>query len=115
MPGSGFSNAFSLEQFDVIAGTEFTIEYKVFDQNGSPANISPYDCYCYIAKYGDYYDGTAIYLTGTKTSTDTFEVLVMSTDTLNFSGTFVHQPVIDDGGTTQFRSQQGLINFYRAI
>ena len=102
----------SLEEISFIAGTEYTIEYKVYTQTGADANLGAATCSCKISEYGS----TAVLKTysGNITGGNTFEIVILSTDSLSWEGKYLHQPIVVESGKS-YRSQQGIINITGAI
>jgi hypothetical protein len=108
-----YGNINSLDEISFIGGTYYILEYKVYDQDGGAANISGSTCSVKISPYGE---SNIVVLTysGTITGTNTFEIYLLSADTIGLSGKFKHQPIILDSGKS-YRSQQGIINIVSAI
>lgn len=103
----------SLDEISFIGGTYYTLEFTVYNQNGSPANLSGATCSWKMSPYGSP-DIITLSYSGTITGTSTFEVYLLSADTLALSGKYVHQPLIVESGK-DYRSQQGIINITPAI
>ena len=97
----------SLEEISFIGGTEYTLEYVVYDQSGALANITGATCSAIIAEYGS--PDALLTYSGTITSSSTFEVVILSADTINLNGKYIHQPIVVESGKT-YRSQQGVID-----
>ena len=102
----------SLEEISFIGGTDYTLEFVVYDQSGALGNITGATCTWKMSPYGKNSIVTLSY-TGTVTSSTTFTVSIPSADTLSLSGKFVHQPIVTKSGKT-YRSQQGIINILPA-
>jgi hypothetical protein len=102
----------SLEEISFIGGTEYTLEYVVYDQSGALANISGATCSAVISEYGN--PDVLLTYAGNKTSATTFEVVFLSADSKALSGKFIHQPIVVESGK-EYRSQQGIINITSAI
>jgi hypothetical protein len=103
----------SLEEISFIGGSYYTLEFVVYNQNGSPANLSGATCTWKMSPYGNP-DIITLSYNGTVTGTNTFEVYLLSADTLALSGKYVHQPLVVESGNS-YRSQQGVINITPAI
>ena len=103
----------SLEEITFIAGTEYIIYFKVYNQDGTPANLTSSTCTWKMCPYGEPTNVVLEY-TGTVTATDTFSVTLLPADTLSLSGKFIHQPIVETSGVTR-RSQQGIITIIPAI
>ena len=112
MSYTSYAQINALEEISFIAGTYYTIEFKVYNQAGDEANLSGSTCTWKMSPYGEP-NIVTLSLNGTITGTNTFEVYLLSSATLNLSGKYVHQPIITDG-TKIYRPQQGVINIIPA-
>lgn len=105
-----YNNIFSLEEFSFIAGTEYLLEYTVFQEDGvNKEDISSAQAIFYLFPYGQ-----PDYVVLQKTCTigvalGTFSVTLESNDTKNLSGTYIQQPLIVDFYGKQYRLGQGRI------
>lgn len=108
-----YSQINSLDEISFVGGTEYTLEFVVYEQNGSPANLATATCAWKMSPYGEP-DGAVLSYAGTVTGANTFEVLIPSADTLILSGKYMHQPIVTDAGK-EYRSQQGIITIIPAI
>ena len=98
----------------VPAGSDFVLEYIVFDQTtGLPGNLSGSTCSVKICPRGEP-NIVTLTLSGTVTDTNVFEVTLLAEDTISLIGLYSHQPIIVDGGRP-YRSTSGLLNFEAAI
>lgn len=70
-----YSTINSLTEINFIGGTEYTLEYKVYDQSGATANISAATCSCNISEYGS--SDAILTYSGTITGVNTFEVVLL--------------------------------------
>ena len=110
---SNYSQVNNLEEIVFIGGTEYTIDFIVYDQNGGYGNLSGATCSWKMCPYGEPSNVLLTY-SGTVINSYTFRVTILANDTLSLSGKFQHQPIIVDSGKT-YRSQQGIINISAAI
>jgi len=113
MSYNSYAQMNSLEEVSFIAGTYYTLAFTVYDNNGAPANISGATITWKMCPYGKPNVISLSYGT-TITGTSTFEVYILSADTLSLKGKYTHQPIIVDSGKT-YRSQQGTITISPAI
>lgn len=101
----------SLQDFSVIAGAEFTLVYNVYEQDGlTPLDLGGATTYVVLSPYGQT-DYNILQKTGTITATNTFEVVLLGTDTAAFSGWYIQQPVIYSFTGKEYRPAQGRILF----
>lgn len=109
-----FSTINSIPEIAFIAGTDYTIEFTVYDATtGSPADLGAATCSWKMSPYGKE-SVITLSKSGSVTGTSTFEVHLVAADTLSLSGIYVHQPLVIEGGK-DYRSQQGIINISPAI
>ncbi|MDD4308408.1 MAG: hypothetical protein PHU53_06340 [Thermoplasmata archaeon] len=101
-----------LEEINFIAGSEYTIEYKVYEQSGAEANLGAATCSAKISQYGS--TDELVSYSGTITGSNTFEIVILSADSIGWEGKYLHQPIIVESGKS-YRSQQGVINVSGAI
>lgn len=102
----------NLESMFFIGGTDFTLEFTVYNQDGSLADLSGASVAWKMAPYGD--SASVLSYAGTITGANTFEVHILGADTLSLDGIFIHQPIVTKAGE-DFRSQQGEIVIGEAI
>ena len=107
----------ALEEFSFIAGTEYTIEYMVYQADGiNPLDISSTTTKIYICPYGQ---PNYVFLTKagvvSGVTTGLFTVTLTSVNTSSMSGKYIHQPVIADSADTEFRLAQGLFTVLTKI
>lgn len=104
----------TLEEISFIAGSEYVLEFNVYDENGSPVNISSSTVTWDMCYYGQP-DYAVLSKTGSITDTSKFEVVLLTADTTGISGKFIHQPVIIDFDGSEFRPAQGVITIIPRI
>ena len=103
----------SLSEISFIGGSEYTITFNVFDQNGGAANISGATCSWKMSPYGEP-ETVILSYNGTPVGTTAFSITILAADTLALSGKFIHQPLVVESGKS-YRSQQGIITIIPAI
>ena len=107
-----YSTINSLGDVFFIGGSEYILEFKVYNQAGDEANLSGATCSWKMSPFGDP-DTVTLTYSGTVTGANIFQVTLLSADTLALSGKYIHQPIVVDGGKS-YRSQQGIINIIPA-
>ena len=113
MPNTSYSIINSLEEISFIGGTNYILEFKVYDSAGGEYNLSGATCTWKMALFGSP-EVSILSYSGTITGTNIFEIEILSANTKFLSGKFIHQPIIVDSGK-EYRSQQGIINITAAI
>ena len=113
MPYTTYAQINSLDEFSFIGGTDQTLEFTVYDQNGIAANLAAATCSWKLAPYGEP-ESTTLTKSGSVIATNIFQVYIPASDTLALEGKFMHQPIIILAGN-EYRSQQGIINISAAI
>lgn len=104
-----YSKLNSLKEFSFIAGTEYTLEFTVWEDDGvTPLDLAGATINWYLCPYGQP-DYTALHLTGTITGTSTFKVVIPSASSISLSGKYIHQPVITSFAGSIYRPAQGVI------
>ena len=104
-----YTNINQLEEFSMIAGTEFTLEFNVFEEDGvNPLDLGGATITWVLCPYGQP-DYNVLQKTATITGTNTFEVLIGGDDTEELSGKYIQQPVIVSFTNQKFRPAQGAI------
>lgn len=104
----------TLEEISFIAGSEYVLEFNVYDEFGSPIDISSSTVTWRMSYYGQP-DYAVLDKSGSITDTSKFEVVLLTSDTEDISGKFVHQPIIEDFDGSQFRPAQGVITIIPKI
>lgn len=104
----------SLEEISFIGGSEYVLEFVVYDSDGNPLDISSSTVSWKMSYYGrpDY---AVLEKDGIITDTNTFEITITSSDSQDISGKFVHQPIIIDFDGSEFRPSQGVITIIPRI
>lgn len=108
MTYSIFSTINSLEPMGMIGGTEYTIEFNVYDNNNSPLELAGKTCLWTICQYGQP-EYAILTKTGviSPTVSNRFTITLVSSDTENLSGKFTQQPIVVDLLGAEFRPAQG--------
>lgn len=120
MSSSTTLSAFSITTLpdrNFIAGTYQEIDFEVYDEGGSPVDISGFTYAWYMSPYGEP-SITTLSKTGAYISTtnkNKFRIVLYSTDTLSLSGKFVQQPVITTSPGNDHRPAQGYIIITAAL
>ena len=100
----------SLEEFSFIAGSTYTLEFEVYDEDDAPTDLGGATITWTLCPYGQP-DYTILQKTGAIDvgNPSKFTVELESADTLTFSGKYIHQPVIMAFGGEVYRPAQGVI------
>lgn len=111
-----YQNIYALEEFAFIAGTEYTLQYTVYEDNGVvPLDISSGTAKLYLCPYGQP-DYVAVEKNGVLSiTTGVFTVTLSSIDTRELSGKYIQQPVIYDFAGTEYRLGQGTVTILPRI
>lgn len=114
LPSLSETSIYNLSSFTIIAGTYIELDFSVYDDQNSPVDINAGTITWNLSLYGQ---PNFVQLTksGTITGTNTFKVMLTASDTLNLSGKYVQQPVIQDFTGNIFVPAQGIINFLPKI
>jgi hypothetical protein len=108
MSYTSFSSINTLEEFSFIAGSQYTLEFTVYQADGvNPMDLGGATVYWVLALYGQP-DYTILQITATITGTNTFKVTIPYGSTVGFSGKYIHQPVIRSFGGLEYRPCQGI-------
>lgn len=98
----------SLEEFGFIAGTPFTLNFNIYEQDGiTPLDMGGATFRWVLSPYGQNY--SVLEKTGTITGVGTAEVQLDTVDTETLSGKYIHQPVIVSFTNEEYRPGQGVI------
>jgi hypothetical protein len=104
----------TLPEIVFIGGTEYSIFFSIFDENGSPIDISSSTCTWRMA-YCIQPNLSIVTKTGTITGINQFKVTLFSQDTQSLSGKFVHQAIVSDFDGATYRPAQGIITIITSI
>jgi len=103
-----YSQINSLSEFAFIAGTSYTLNFNVYEEDGTtPLDMGGGTFKWVLSPYGQNY--SVLELTGTITGIGTAEVEIPSSSTENFSGKYIHQPVIISFSGEEYRPGQGVV------
>lgn len=98
----------SLEEFGFIAGTSYTLNFNVYEENGvTPLDMGGATFKWVLSPYGQNY--SVLEKTGTITGVGTAEVQLNTADTETLSGKYIQQPVIVSFSGEEYRPGQGVI------
>jgi hypothetical protein len=115
MPYLLYSQINALEEIAFIGGTDFTLEFGVFEEDGvTPIDLSGATIKWVLCPYGQS-DYNVLTKTGVMTSTNVFEVTLEKVDTQLLSGKYIHQPVVTSFLGKEYRPSQGTILIQPAI
>lgn len=104
----------SLEEFGFIAGTPFTLNFNVYEQDGvSPLDMGGGSFKLVLSPYGQSY--TILEKEGTITGIGTAEVQLDTSDTISLSGKYIQQPIITSFSGEEYRAGQGIVLVIPAI
>lgn len=103
-----FSTINSLEEFSLIAGNTYTLEFTVTNELGTAVDISTSTVLWRLSQFGNP-EYEVLEIAGVITGTNTFEVVLENHHTKELSGTYIHQPVLVAGLTEEFIPSQGKI------
>lgn len=114
LPNISATSIYNLTEMTFIGGTYLEFDYSVFDETNSPVDITTGTITWNLSLYGQ---PNFVQLTksGTITGTNTFKVMLTASDTVNLSGKYVQQPVLQDFKGNIFVPAQGIINFLPKI
>jgi len=97
----------SLDDTFFIAGTDFTLEFTAYEEDGlTPADLGGATIEWMLCPYGRT-GYNVLQKTATITGLSTFEVNLLSTDTINFSGKYLQQFEITSFYGQKYRPAQG--------
>lgn len=104
----------SLEEFGFIAGSPYTLNFNVYEQNGiTPLDMGGATFKWVLSPYGQNY--SVLEKTGSITGIGTAEVQLDTVDTELLSGKYIQQPVIVSFSGEEYRPGQGVILFVPRI
>lgn len=105
----------SLLETSFIAGTDFTMTFTVYAENGiTPLDLGGATITWKLCPYGQP-SYVALSLSGTITGINTFTVAIPHASTISLSGKYIQQPLITDFSGQTFRPAQGTIVILPAI
>lgn len=108
MTYTNYTSINSLEEFSIIAGNDFLLEFTVYQDDGvNLLDISAATIKWVLSPFGQP-SFTALQKTGTITGVGTFSVALLSADTASLSGKYIQQPIVDSGGVI-YRPAQGCV------
>lgn len=103
----------ALEEFAFIAGTNFTLYFDVFEQDGvTPLDMNGGTFKWVLTPYGETIN--ILEKEGTITDVGEANVELETNDTLLMSGKYIHQPVIISFSGQEYRPSQGVILIQQA-
>jgi len=104
-----FKTLNSLEEFSLIGGNPYTLQFSLYDSDGiTPTDLTGATINWVLCPYGQP-DFLSLSVVGTITGLNTFEVYLDNADTIELSGKYTHQPIITSFSGTDYRPAQGLI------
>jgi hypothetical protein len=108
MSYTAYTEINSLEEFSLIAGNSYTIDFIAYQSDGvNPMDLGGASVYWILSPYGQP-DYNIVQITGTVTGLNTFEFNFTSTLSSPLSGKYVHQPVIVSFSGKEYRPAQGI-------
>ena len=115
MSFTSYQDINSLEECSFIAGSEFTLSYTVYAEDGvNLLDLSSSTVKVLLCPYGQT-DYVALNVDGVVTGEGTFDVELLPDATRNLSGKYIQQPVIYAFDGTEYRPAQGCILVKPAI
>lgn len=103
-----YSDLNSLEEISFIAGNEYTLEFTVYKDDGTPQDLGGSSVFWVMCPFGQF-GINVLQKTATITGTNTFTVTLDSADTQDLDGKYIHQPVIQSFSGVESRPAQGVI------
>lgn len=104
-----------LEETFMIAGTDFTLSFTVYEEDGlTPADIGGATIKWMLCPYGRT-NYNALQITGTITGLSTFDVEISATDTLSLSGKYLQQFEVTSFFGQKYRPAQGVVLIAPAV
>lgn len=98
-----------LEEVSFIAGSDYTFVFTAYEENGvTPLDLSGATIHWVLSPYGQP-DYKVLQVEGSITGANVFKVVLLSAATREFSGKYIHQPVIISFSGKEYRPAQGLI------
>lgn len=113
MPYTSYSAINSFDEFSIIGGNYFIIEFNIYDEMGRSVNVSGGTLTWNVGYYGT---SSAVFsVNGNIIGENTFDVIVPEAYTESLSGKFVHQAVYTDVQSHVFIPAQGVITIIPKI
>jgi hypothetical protein len=103
----------SLGDIPFIAGSTYSLFFNVYDQSGSPIDLSEAVIKWKAAPYGT--DYATIDKTGSVTASNTFVVYLSTEDSYLLSGKFSHQPQITFPDDVVAIPAQGIVTIIKGL
>lgn len=116
MPQTSFDIINSLDEVVFIAGTPYTFDYHIYDENGAEVNITACTNKLKICYYGQP-EVVIIDKEGEIISplTNAYRVVLSTTDSKLLSGKYIQQPTIIDITGEEYIGAQGVITIIPRI
>jgi len=109
-----FSNLNNISEINFVAGTTYTLEFIIYDEDGNPLDISTADCTWNLAPFGT--DYSILTKTANIITTNSFEIILSSIDTKNLSdGKYTHQLTIIFADGVEVVPAQGILVITKRI
>ena len=109
-----YRNTDYLDDISFIAGSDYTINFPVYDQYRTSVDISSSKMKWMLSLYGQ--PEYTILVKDAKTSGSTaFIVTLNSNDTIDLGGIYLQQPEISDVSGKKIRPAQGIVVIRKAI
>ena len=109
-----YRNTDYLDDVSFIAGTDFMLEFPIYDENGLPENITSSTMNWMLSLYGQP-EYAILKKVAVSSGSDVFQVNLSSNDTINLGGVYLQQAEIIDVGGKKFRPSQGIVVIRKAI
>ena len=103
-----------LEEVAFIAGTDFSIEFKVYDDENNPLNISSFSIKWYLSPYGQP-EHPILEKDCVATGDYSFKVELSSHESISLGGTYLQQPELKSASGKIIRPGQGIVLIRKAI
>jgi hypothetical protein len=99
-----------LEELSFIAGNKMTLNFKVYDDDGLPVDLTNgFTMQWKLFRYGRSED-TVVIKSGTLgVEVNEWYVTIETSDTQNLYGKFIQQPIVIDYEGSQFSNRQGIV------
>jgi len=109
-----FSNLNNISEISFVAGTTYTLEFVIYDEDNNPVDISAADCTWNLAPFGT--DYAILTKTANVITTNSFEIILSSVDTKNLSdGKYTHQLTIVFESGVEVVPAQGILVITKRI
>ncbi len=109
MPYDDYAPLNTLCEFNMIAGTEYILDYTVYEEDGVTLfDLTGCSAYLLLCPYGNFALKVA-QKSANVTGMSTFEVKLETDDTLGLAGKYIQQPLIIDADGNSFYPSQGVI------